>query len=77
MGRMHPPGLNRVNNGDDDDEDDNADVSKDGNDYDNGIILFFPVKTFWIILQVKGLVKQHIDSFNYFINVDVSRNCIC
>lgn len=23
-------------------------------------------------LQVKGLVKQHIDSFNYFINVDVS-----
>ena len=24
------------------------------------------------ILQVKGLVKQHIDSFNYFINVDVS-----
>lgn len=29
--------------------------------------------------QVKGLVKQHIDSFNYFINVEVSqemmRNC--
>ena len=49
-----PPGLNRVNNGDDegddddddDEEDDNVDVSKDGNDYDNGIILFFPVKTF-------------------------------
>ena len=43
-----PPGLNRVNSGDDDDddEDDNVDVSKDGNDYDNGIILFFPDKTF-------------------------------
>lgn len=27
-----------------------------------------------VILQVKGLVKQHIDSFNYFVNVDVSRN---
>lgn len=24
-----------------------------------------------IIFQVKGLVKQHIDSFNYFINVEV------
>ncbi|KAL4839506.1 hypothetical protein H8958_002984 [Nasalis larvatus] len=23
-------------------------------------------------LKVKGLVKQHIDSFNYFINVEVS-----
>lgn len=23
------------------------------------------------IFQVKGLVKQHIDSFNYFINVEV------
>lgn len=23
------------------------------------------------VLQVKGLVKQHIDSFNYFINVEV------
>lgn len=22
-------------------------------------------------LRVKGLVKQHIDSFNYFINVDI------
>lgn len=22
-------------------------------------------------LKVKGLVKQHIDSFNYFINVDL------
>lgn len=22
-------------------------------------------------LQVKGLVKQHIDSFNYFVNVDI------
>lgn len=24
-------------------------------------------------LQVKGLVKQHIDSFNYFINVDIKK----
>lgn len=23
------------------------------------------------VFQVKGLVKQHIDSFNYFINVEV------
>lgn len=24
--------------------------------------------------QVKGLVKQHIDSFNYFINVEVKHD---
>lgn len=24
-------------------------------------------------LQVKGLVKQHIDSFNYFVNVDIKK----
>lgn len=24
-------------------------------------------------LDVKGLVKQHIDSFNYFINVDIKK----
>lgn len=24
-------------------------------------------------LKVKGLVKQHIDSFNYFINVDLRK----
>lgn len=24
-------------------------------------------------LKVKGLVKQHIDSFNYFINVDIKK----
>lgn len=24
-------------------------------------------------LEVKGLVKQHIDSFNYFINVDIKK----
>lgn len=26
---------------------------------------------FVTFFQVKGLVKQHIDSFNYFINVEV------
>lgn len=37
-----------------------------------------PVKTIedkWTLLpaflQVKGLVKQHIDSFNYFVDVDL------
>ncbi len=25
------------------------------------------------LLKVKGLVKQHIDSFNYFINVDLRK----
>lgn len=33
------------------------------------------------VFQVKGLVKQHIDSFNYFINVEVRHNnqheCVC
>lgn len=29
------------------------------------------IKSFGLF-QVKGLVKQHIDSFNYFINVEVS-----
>ena len=24
-------------------------------------------------LKVKGLVKQHIDSYNYFINVDIKK----
>lgn len=24
-------------------------------------------------LEIKGLVKQHIDSFNYFINVDIKK----
>jgi DNA-directed RNA polymerase III subunit RPC2 len=24
-------------------------------------------------LKVKGLVKQHIDSFNYFVNVDLKK----
>jgi DNA-directed RNA polymerase III subunit RPC2 len=24
-------------------------------------------------LKVKGLVKQHIDSFNYFINVEIKK----
>jgi len=31
----------------------------------------------WLLLpeflKVKGLVKQHIDSFNYFINVDIKK----
>lgn len=26
------------------------------------------------VFQVKGLVKQHIDSFNYFINVEVKHS---
>lgn len=25
------------------------------------------------LLKVKGLVKQHIDSFNYFINVEIKK----
>ena len=39
-----------------------------------------PVKTIedkWKLLpaflKVKGLVKQHIDSYNYFINVDIKK----
>lgn len=28
------------------------------------------------VLQVKGLVKQHIDSFNYFINVEVKHEYV-
>lgn len=35
--------------------------------------VFFVVMTL-CVLQVKGLVKQHIDSFNYFINVEVKHS---
>lgn len=37
------------------------------------VILFGRVNMYitLCVLQVKGLVKQHIDSFNYFINVEV------
>lgn len=39
------------------------------------IIFFFQDK--WKLvpsfLEVKGLVKQHIDSFNYFINVEIKK----
>lgn len=36
------------------------------------IAVLVRVFSFPIHFQVKGLVKQHIDSFNYFINVEVS-----
>lgn len=38
----------------------------------SSLIILLNIYTDCCILQVKGLVKQHIDSFNYFINVDVS-----
>nr|XP_039254006.1 DNA-directed RNA polymerase III subunit RPC2-like [Styela clava] len=51
----------------DDNEDDYAELNKPVSD----------VKDKWKILpaflKVKGLVKQHIDSFNYFINVEIKK----
>lgn len=27
----------------------------------------------WLLAQVRGLVRQHIDSFNYFINQEIKK----
>ncbi|CAO3628618.1 unnamed protein product [Cunninghamella echinulata] len=50
------------------------------NEYYDGKHLSEPIKEIkdkWKLLpaflQVKGLVKQHIDSFNYFVNVDLRK----